>query len=107
MIIPHLCFLFKSKKPDGNCRPETSVSEFYAGLHDRDDMFDRILAVIFQPFVDDGDQTTYIKGHHICPILRRNMKALKDRCEYVAVQRQIRLIYFQSGRLLESGTELL
>ena len=68
-----------------------------ANLHHRNDVFDGILAVFLQPFIDDSYETVDIKRHHIFLLRRWYVKTLQNRLEYVAVQRNISVIHPQDG----------
>ena len=68
-----------------------------ANLHHRNDVFDGILAVLLQPFIDDSHETVDIELHDILLLGRRNVKPIQNRREYMAVQRNISVIHPQDG----------
>ena len=60
-------------------------------------MFDGILAILFQSFIDDCHETVYIKRHHIFLIRWWYVKTNQNRREYMTIQCKVSVIHPQDG----------
>ena len=63
-----LCIIYRS-----------SLLSLDARLYDGNNVLDAVLAVLLQPFADDGNDAADIEGHHVLLILRGHAETVQDR----------------------------
>ena len=80
---------------------------FYTNLHYGNNLFDRIPAIILQPFVNNRYQTVYIKRYHIFLFFRRYTKTLQNRGKYMVFQAVICIVHTEAiaGMLIDKFTD--